>query len=133
VVDYSEPGWPERVREAIGRGPDAVFDGVGGQLGREAFGVTARGGRFSIHGAASGAPTVIDSDEAQRRGVTVIGIEQLAGFGAGAKARTDRMLAEAAAGQVRPVIGQTLPLEQASAAHAAIEARAVLGKSLLMI
>lgn len=134
VVDYAEPGWPERVREATGgSGPDVVFDGVGGQIGREAFGVTARGGRFSLHGAASGAPTVIDSDEAQRRGVTVIGIEQLRGFGTGAKARTERMLAEAAAGHVRPVIGQVLPLEQADAAHAAIEARTVLGKTLLMI
>lgn len=31
------------------------------------------------------------------------------------------------------VIGQTLPLERADAAHAAIEARAVLGKTLLVI
>jgi NADPH2:quinone reductase len=57
VVDYAEPGWPERVREATGgSGPDVVLDGVGGQIGREAFGVTARGGRFSLHGAGSGHP-----------------------------------------------------------------------------
>ena len=35
VVDYSEPDWAERVREATGgTGPDVVFDGAGGELGR---------------------------------------------------------------------------------------------------
>lgn len=69
VVDYSSPGWPDRVRAATGgRGPDLVFDGVGGQIGRDAFAITADGGRFSVHGAASGAATVIDSADAHRRG-----------------------------------------------------------------
>jgi NADPH2:quinone reductase len=132
VVDYAEPGWPERVCAAIGgRGPDVVFDGVGGHIGRSAFELTTRGGRMSVHGAASGTATVIDPSEAQRRGVTVIGIEQLRGFGAGAKPRTQRMLAEAAAGRVRAAIGQAVPLEEAATAHAAIEARTVLGKTLL--
>jgi NADPH2:quinone reductase len=132
VVDYSEPGWPERVREATGGGgPDVVFDGVGGEIGRSAFEVTVPGGRFSVHGAASGAPTMIDEAQAQQRGVTVIGIEQLRGFGAEARPRTERMLTEAIAGRVRAVIGQALPLEQAAAAHAAIEARTVQGKTLL--
>lgn len=134
VVDYAEPGWAERVRDLVGgRGPEVVFDGVGGQIGREAFGAMARGGRFSVHGAASGAPTVIDSREAHLRGVKVVGIEQLRGFGLGAKARAEQMLAEATAGRLRPAIGHTAPLEQADAAHAAIEARAVLGKTLLVI
>src|SRR5437773_549555 len=55
VVDYSGPDWPERVREATGgTGPDVVFDGAGGELGRAAFEITARGGRFSAHGGPSG-------------------------------------------------------------------------------
>jgi NADPH2:quinone reductase len=134
VVDYSQPGWPERVRDVTGgRGPDVVFDGVGGQVGQDAFGAMAPGGRFSIRGAASGAPTVIDAAEARRRQVSVIGIEQLQKFGAEAKARVERVLAEAAAARIRPTIGQTFPLERAGAAHAAIEAREVLGKTLLVI
>src|SRR5882724_7314317 len=48
VVDYSEPGWVEGVRQASGgRGADLVFDGVGGEIGGAAFEVTAPGGRFS--------------------------------------------------------------------------------------
>ena len=42
-------------------------------------------------------------------------------------------LAEAAAGRLRPVIGQTFPLSRAADAHAAIEARATLGKTLLVV
>jgi NADPH2:quinone reductase len=43
-----------------------------------------------------------------------------------------RALTEAAAGRIRPVIGQTYPLERAADAHRAIEARDVVGKTLLL-
>jgi NADPH2:quinone reductase len=134
VVDYSEPGWTERVLEATGgTGPDVVFDGVGGRIGREAFEVTARGGRFSVHGAAAGEGTVIDPAEARRKGVTVIGIEQLFTFGPHVVQWAEQMMAHAAAGRVRPVIGQTFPLERAADAHAAVENRTTVGKTLLLI
>jgi NADPH:quinone reductase len=38
-----------------------------------------------------------------------------------------------AAGALRPTIAQTFPLERASDAHAAIESRASLGKTLLVV
>ncbi len=134
VVDYSEPGWPERVLEATGgAGADVVFDGVGGRIGGAAVEVTARGGRFSAHGAPSGGFAEIDPQEAQRRGVTVRGIEQVQFAPADAKRLAERALSEAAAGRIRPVIGQTFPLERAADAHAAIEARGVIGKTLLLI
>jgi NADPH:quinone reductase len=41
-------------------------------------------------------------------------------------------LAEAAAGRLRPVIGQTFPLDLAADAHAALEARTALAKTLLL-
>lgn len=78
VVDYSEPSWAEQVQEATGEaGVDAVFDGVGGAVGQAAFGAMARGGRFSAHGAPSGAFARIEPQDAQRLGVTVRGIEQV--------------------------------------------------------
>jgi NADPH2:quinone reductase len=40
-------------------------------------------------------------------------------------------LAEAAAGRLRPVIGQVLDLSRAADAHAAMEARQTVGKTLL--
>jgi NADPH:quinone reductase len=44
----------------------------------------------------------------------------------------DEALAEAAAGRIKPVIGQTFPLAEAVQAHAAIERRGVFGKTLLL-
>ena len=41
------------------------------------------------------------------------------------------VLAEAAAGRIRPVIGQEFDLSEAAAAHEAIEARQTVGKTLL--
>lgn len=134
VIDYSEPGWTERVLEVTGgTGPRVVFDGVGGELGLAAFEITAAGGRFSAHGAPSGTFAPIDPQEAKRRQISVRGIEQ-AQFSDSEHARVaGRVLGEVAAGRIRPHIGQVFPLAQAAAAHAAIEARAALGKTLLTV
>ncbi len=43
------------------------------------------------------------------------------------------LLARAAAGALRPLIGQTFPLDRAADAHAAIAARATVGKTLLLV
>jgi NADPH:quinone reductase len=44
----------------------------------------------------------------------------------------ERVLVEAAADRLRPVIGQRIPLARAAEAHAAIESRATVGKTLLV-
>ncbi|GGS30678.1 zinc-binding dehydrogenase [Actinokineospora fastidiosa] len=133
VVDYST-NWLDRLHEATdGTGPQVVFDGVGGDLGAAAFTATARGGRFSAHGAASGGFAPIDPREAERRGIRVRGIEQAQFTTEEAKRLTERALSDAAAGRIRPLIGQTFPLTAAADAHAAIEARQTLGKTLLQV
>ncbi|MEU4115524.1 zinc-binding dehydrogenase [Kitasatospora sp. NPDC028055] len=134
AIDYSAPDWTEQVlRVTGGAGVDIVFDGVGGEIGRAAFELTARHGRFSVHGASSGRLTVIEPEEAQRRGVEVIGVEQLFGFRARMRPWAEQVMAQAVAGRVRPVVGQTFPLERAADAHAAIEGRSALGKTLLLV
>jgi len=45
----------------------------------------------------------------------------------------EQAFALAAAGELRPTVGQTYALTDAAAAHAAIEARATLGKTLLLV
>lgn len=134
VVDYSEPGWTKQVLEVTGgAGPNVVFDGVGGQIGRAAFEVIAGDGRFSVHGASSGEITLIDHAEARRKGVEVIGIEQLLDFGPNVVRWAERAMSQAATGLVQPIIGQTFPLERAAEAHTAIENRTAVGKTLLLI
>ena len=82
-----------------------------------------------MFGMASGALTQITEDEAERMQVTVIRGVQASPAEMGELTRS--ALAESAAGHLRPVIGQTFPLGRASDAHAAIESRTTMGKSLL--
>ena len=49
------------------------------------------------------------------------------------KAASERALAEAAAGRLHPLIGQRFPLDRAADAHAAMEAREAIGKTLLEV
>ena len=107
-----------------------VFDGVGGEVGRAAFGLLGPGGRFYPFGMASGSFAPVTPELATEHGVTL-----LRGGPANAEeatALTRKALAEAAAG-LRPVVGQEFGLAEASAAHAAIEARATVGKTLLAV
>jgi len=129
AVDYSRDGWADEVRAATG-GIDVAFDGVGGQLGRDALGLVGPGGRFLPYGAVSGARTAA-SDLLQSGGTLIAG-HTIVRSPEDNRALVAQALAEAAAGRLRPVIGQRFALSQAAAAHAAIEARATMGKTLLI-
>ena len=130
TVDYSEPSWPDRVRRRDGA-IDRVFDGVGGAIGRAAFDLLRDGGRFCAFGLASGAFTALPDGEVARRGIEVVNTPRITPERS--RELAGEALAEAAAGRLRPVIGQTFPLERAADAHAAIERRATIGKTLLLV
>jgi NADPH2:quinone reductase len=121
TVDYTEPDWPSRIPLA-----DVVFDGVGGEIARQAATRLAPGARMVMYGAASGSFANIPPAE----GITLI---------RGAQVTPERMrdltiaaLGEAAQGRLRPLIGQTFSLDRAADAHAAIERRETVGKTLLI-
>jgi NADPH2:quinone reductase len=134
VIDSASPGWIEQARAALGGvGADVVLDNIGGAIGEAAFALCAPGGRFSAHGTPSGRFANIDHAEAARRNVSLRGIGDVQ-LGAAERQRLiTEALAEAAAGHIAPVVGQTFPLAEAAAAHAAIEGREVFGKTLLLI
>lgn len=131
AVDYGRGSWTDEVASAMnGATVDVVFDGVGGSIGRDAFDLLRPGGRLCVFGMASGSFTAISEQKLTSRGVT-----QLRGSppNPGEMRRlTARALANAAAGTLRPVIGQKLPLARAGDAHRAIEGRATIGKTLLV-
>jgi NADPH2:quinone reductase len=132
VVDSEQADWIDRARSALGAaGADVVLDNVGGDLGEASFGLVAEGGRFSGHGTPGGRFARIDERTADRLGVAVSGIEKVQMSAGDLKRYTEQALREASAGALHPVIGQTFPLVQAGAAHAAIESRTVFGKTLL--
>ncbi|MFD2079208.1 NADPH2:quinone reductase [Actinopolymorpha cephalotaxi] len=129
AVDYRRPDWTERVRESVG-GVDLVLDGVGGALGRSAFDLLGEGGRMLSFGLASGTWTDVPEEEARRRGVRTL---RPALDPADVRDLTERALRAAADGRLHPVIGQRFELARAAEAHAAIEARATVGKTLLEV
>lgn len=123
VVDYRKDGWAAAV------GPvDVVFDGVGGEVARAAFGLLGRGGRMVSFGLASGTWAPTSAAAAATNGVTLVRPsatpEELREY-------TSSALHAAAAGRLRPLIGQRFPLDRAADAHAAMESRATIGKTLL--
>jgi NADPH2:quinone reductase len=105
---------------------DVVFDGVGGDIARASFARLRGGGRMLSYGLASGAWSPVTADEAAARGVTLAQPDR------SPQAIRDATLA-ALSGALKPVIGQRFPLERAADAHAAIESRATVGKTLLDI
>ncbi|MGA6165313.1 zinc-binding dehydrogenase [Amycolatopsis magusensis] len=125
VVDYSAGDW------ADGLEADIVFDGVGGEIGQAASATVIR--RFFAYGVPSGGFAEVDTAEADRRGVEVTGIEQVQFSPDELRVFLARTLAEAVAGRVKPVIGRTFPLARAAEAHATMESRTVLGKTLLLV
>lgn len=129
TVDYTRPGWTDEVRAATGGGVDLVFDSVGGDIGRAAFDLVRDGGRFSISGLASGSMTAIPQD---LRGIQITGLRAIPNTPEQLRELTRIALAAAADGRLRPTVGQTFPLDHAADAHAAIEARTTLGKTLLV-
>ncbi|QYX76649.1 zinc-binding dehydrogenase [Streptomyces akebiae] len=132
AVTYARPDWTERVRTLTGGvGVDVVFDCVGGETGTAAASLVDAGGRFVLTGAAGGVFT--DTRALAARGVTVIGLRQLMGALGNQRELAATALEEAVAGRLRPVIGRTFPLERAADAHAAMESRSTIGKTLLLV
>src|SRR5918998_5803763 len=117
------------VEAAAGGGGTVVV-----QLARAAGarGVAVAGGACKVEVARGigGEWATISDEAAAGRGVELIGLSRLAP--GETRAFTEDALAEAAAGRLRPVIGQRFPLDRAADAHAAIESRATVGKTLLV-
>jgi NADPH2:quinone reductase len=137
AIDYEQPDWGARVREALGAdGVDVLFESVGGAIGRAAFELLANGrGRCIVFGFSSGRGIDLTSTEILRRGLSVTGYGGRAlrpGWAAHARELVEEALRLAADGRLVPTIGQTFPLERADEAHAAVESRATIGKTLLL-
>ncbi len=123
TVDYTRPGWEAGLDPV-----DVVLDGVGGTIAAAAFGLVTRGGRFVAFGMASGA--FVPAQDAEAAGVTLVRGVPLTPERS--RALSAQALDEAASDRLTPTVGQTFALDCAAAAHAAIESRATLGKTLLL-
>ncbi|MFH9988753.1 zinc-binding dehydrogenase [Streptomyces luteogriseus] len=133
AVDYKDPAWPAKVRAHLGgRRATVVFDGVGGDIAREAVALLGPGGRhivfgWSGEGIRDGGPYLVDGVSEQVLGPVMLG---KAGGPDPVRTLELRALAEAVAGRLTPAV-QRFPLAEAAAAHRALETRGTIGKVVL--
>jgi NADPH2:quinone reductase len=133
AVDYKDPAWPAKVRAHLGgRTATVVFDGVGGDIAREAVALLGPGGKhivfgWSGEGIQDGGPYLVDGVSEEVLGPVMLG---KAGGPDPVRTLELRALAEAASGRLTPAV-QRFPLSEAAAAHRALETRGTTGKVVL--
>ena len=133
-VDYRDAAWPDTVREALeGRGVTLALDGVGGEIGRGALELLGPGGRIVMFGWSSGTPLELSTGDLYAGGITAsaaVGPRIMQRPG-GMRDLETRALAEAAAGRLVPSVTR-FSLADAAQAHAALEGRNTVGKTVLL-
>lgn len=125
AVDYTAHEWFGHIRHV-----DVLLDGVGGPIGGIAAKLLRQRGRLVSFGAASGA--FADVAEAAARDLSLTTLPELIHSPRDNRELVARALDKAAGGEIRAVVGQTFPLDQAHDAHAAVEARETVGKTVLL-
>jgi len=108
------------------RGVDAVIDHVGGDTFAQSIRTVRTGGRVVSCGATAGHTPQIDLRYVFIRQVEILGSTM------GSKADLLAVLDHVAAGRLRPVVHEVLPLAQAANAHRLLEERAAFGKVVLV-
>jgi NADPH2:quinone reductase len=115
------------------KGVNLVVDSVGGSTLQGSILSLAYRGRVSMVGAAGREPMTVDVS------TLMGGNRSLSGVFLGAEITTDRvynniqrLIDEAARGELKVVIDKTFPLSEAAAAHAYIESRQAVGRVLLI-
>ncbi|MFF4400469.1 zinc-binding dehydrogenase [Streptomyces sp. NPDC001480] len=133
AVDYTDPAWPATVRARLGGRPaTVVFDGVGGDIAREAVALLGPGGRhlvfgWSAEGIRDGRAHLVEGVSEQVLGPAMLG---RAGGPDPLRTLELRALTEAAEGRLEPAVTR-FPLAEAAAAHRALETRKTVGKVVL--
>ncbi len=130
-INYTEDDWTQQVLQATDQqGADLIIEMVGGELGRRNFECLAVKGTIAIYGAASGEDFNISA-------LSLLGKMQTArGYNLNLETRenmvkfTTELMGYIATDQLKIFVTK-FPLEQAAAAHDAIENRQTTGKVVL--
>ncbi len=136
TINYST----DNLRDALktlteGRGPDVVYDPVGGDLAEPAFRSIAWRGRYLVVGFAGGPIPALPLNLPLLKGASLVGVF----WGDFAKREPQAnaaMMAELAQwygqGKIKPVIDRTLPMQELKAAYTLMGSRSVKGKLVMV-
>ena len=111
--------------ETDGRGADVVLDSVGESLWDTALSCLGTGGRIVTYGATTGAIAEINLRHVFWKQLEILGSTMAT------MEEFERVMGLVAAGELTPVVGRVLPLDEASGAHRALEEGQVFGKLVL--
>ncbi|HYP83845.1 NADPH:quinone oxidoreductase family protein [Variovorax sp.] len=140
TINYSQHAVPGDFREAIkqatnGKGPDVIYDPVGGDFAEPAFRSIAWRGRYLVVGFASGPIPSLPLNLTLLKGASIVGVFW-GDFARREPQANAQMMAQLAQwygeGKIKPVIDRTLPMAQLKEAYALMGSRSVKGKLVMV-
>jgi NADPH2:quinone reductase len=130
----------QNIREALktmteAKGPDVIYDPVGGDYAEPAFRSIAWRGRYLVVGFAAGPIPALPFNLALLKGASIVGVFW-GDFSRREPQANAAMMAELAQwyaqGKVKPVIDRTMPMSDLKAAYAHMGSRGVMGKLVMV-
>ena len=140
TINYGNDKLPNQFREAIkaatgGKGPDVIYDPVGGDFAEPAFRSIAWRGRYLVVGFASGPIPSLPLNLPLLKGASIVGVfwGEFARREPTANAAMMNELAQwYAHGRIKPVIDSTMPMAELKEAYAHMGSRGVKGKLVMV-
>ncbi|OZI24690.1 NAD(P)H-quinone oxidoreductase [Bordetella genomosp. 7] len=137
-INYNTQDFVQEVRDATGgAGVNVILDMVAGEYINRNLKCLADDGRIVIIALLGGARAEVDGNQILRRRLTITGStlrpRPVEFKGAIARSLRKHAWPLLEAGSIKPVVHATFPLEQASAAHAMMEAGENIGKIILTV
>jgi NADPH:quinone reductase len=136
TINYSQGNLRDEIKAATdGKGPDVVYDPVGGEFAEPAFRSIAWRGRYLVVGFAAGPIPSLPLNLPLLKGASIVGV--FWGDYSRREPKANRaMLAELAGwygeGKIKPVIDRRMPMAELKAAYAHMGSRGVKGKVVLV-
>ena len=136
IINYSTANIREQIKALTdGKGPDVVYDPVGGDLAEPVFRSIAWRGRYLVIGFTQGAIPALPTNLPLLKGASLVGVFW-GEFARREPAANAKCLAELAhwyaLGKVKPVIDRKLPMSELRQAYALMSTRTVRGKLVLI-
>ena len=135
-INYSRQNLRDELKTLTGgKGPDVVYDPVGGDVTEQAFRSIAWRGRYLVVGFAAGPIPALPLNLPLLKGASIVGVFW-GDFAKREPAANAAMMRELAGwyalGRIKPVIDRTLPMAELKAAFAHMGSRSVMGKLVLV-